>query len=107
MPIKLEDYMSRLPQDRQDAVAARAVELAKALDAYKVCKICGKPLSEPLAALALRRFERMTCGDMACLKADDVLMGRLCCNQAEYTACVCVRSYTCPVHGDKHVGSHD
>lgn len=74
---------------------------------YSLCSICNQALPEGLASLALRRFERMTCGSNVCRKTDDVRHGRLCCDKAEYTACVCARSYKCPEHGEVHVGTHD
>jgi ribonuclease I len=30
-----------------------------------------------------------------------------CCEQAVSINCVCAHSYRCPVHGEKHIGSHD
>lgn len=30
-----------------------------------------------------------------------------CCPLAEHIACVCVYASKCPVHGDRHIGTHD
>jgi hypothetical protein len=30
-----------------------------------------------------------------------------CCEKAHVTNCVCAYSYTCPEHGDIHIGTHD
>lgn len=30
-----------------------------------------------------------------------------CCQRATRTNCVCTYSWTCPVHGETHVGTHD
>lgn len=33
---------------------------------------------------------------------------RVCCNLAVYFyPCVCMVSFTCPTHGEKHIGTHD
>ena len=77
------------------------------MNEYTLCVICSKPLGESLAALAVRRLERMSCGLVDCIKKDEVRTGRLCCEKATYTLCSCARSYTCPDHGDVHVGTHD
>lgn len=77
------------------------------LDEYKLCSICNLPLSEGLAHLAVRNFERKICGAAKCKKTYDVKYNRICCEKAEYTNCVCTRSYKCPEHGEVHVGTHD
>lgn len=30
-----------------------------------------------------------------------------CCDKAEPIPCVCAWAYTCPTHGDTHIGTHD
>lgn len=74
---------------------------------YYQCIICGEMLSGFLGSHKRRLLERGVCRNDSCRKKYDVRMGLLCCEQAEYTHCVCARSYKCPVHGEKHVGTHD
>jgi hypothetical protein len=77
------------------------------LAVYAHCSVCESPLADALAQFARRQFERKVCGAPACRSADDVRTGRVCCDRAEPVACVCVRSYRCPTHGETHIGSHD
>lgn len=75
------------------------------LDEYRVCKVCGDPLNERLAAWAVRRVEKTTCSDIC--REKDIIATFGCCSQAKQTPCVCLYSFTCPIHGERHVGTHD
>ena len=30
-----------------------------------------------------------------------------CCDQAVFLNCVCAWAFRCPIHGDRHIGTHD
>lgn len=82
-------------------------DCVNAVRVYDYCRNCGKQLSESVAEYAVRQFSAMLCGSPKCHREDDIKRGRLCCDKAHYTDCVCTRSYTCPDHGTVHIGTHD
>lgn len=61
-----------------------------------ICRGCGRRFEDP----------RMWFICPECLRKQDATNGR-CCDQAQVTPCVCTRSYTCPTHGESHIGTHD
>lgn len=77
------------------------------VEKYHRCVICNKELSGSLGSYRRKQFQTGTCLSDECKKAYDVATGRLCCVKAEYINCVCLLSYTCPIHGDTHIGTHD
>jgi hypothetical protein len=76
---------------------------------YYHCCICGDALNIDTASWARRSFERKACGRDQCKKKLEVKQGQICCEKAEYTQCVCARSYICPDHYPDgiHIGTHD
>lgn len=72
---------------------------------YSKCKICNKPLPPLLVKHAKSRFEQMICSGECQRK--DIIKQFGCCEKAELTPCVCMYSFKCPVHGEKHIGTHD
>ena len=80
-----------------------------AVQAYYDCQYCGQPLPGLLGEHGRKRLERHHCGSEACQLKDDIKYGRVCCEKATKTACVCMYSYVCPDHAPegRHVGTHD
>jgi len=72
---------------------------------YDLCRVCGSKLDESTAAWARRCFEQKCCST-ECYRAD-IKARFACCDKAEFTPCVCMYSFTCPTHGDTHIGTHD
>lgn len=72
---------------------------------YFTCRHCAKPVPEAVALNALREFQRGLCGD-ACWKAE-TKKRFACCERAEFKGCVCMYAFTCAVHGERHIGTHD
>lgn len=76
---------------------------------FYVCVICQKQLNPSVCSYNRRQVAASTCLEQECIKKNEVRMGRLCCEKAEYTNCVCYRSYKCPDHYPQgiHIGTHD
>lgn len=72
---------------------------------YALCRVCGAKLDEHMAAFALGRFEQTTCST-ECSKRETIER-HACCEKAEMTPCVCMYSFKCPEHGERHIGTHD
>jgi hypothetical protein len=73
---------------------------------YDHCRMCGVAVSPAMADLARRNVEDAHCGVPACYRTE--LITRFgCCAKAEILGCVCHYAFRCPVHGDKHIGTHD
>jgi hypothetical protein len=79
---------------------------AKAYEQYSKCRCCGKELNAEQYKVALRRYETQLCGDPECSRKDYIKRYG-CCEKATPIHCVCMASFTCPDHGEKHVGTHD
>lgn len=75
------------------------------LQKFTVCRICGKPVNDTTLAYAYWKLESPVCST-ECLQAE-TLKRYACCEQAVPTPCVCAYSFKCPVHGERHVGTHD
>lgn len=71
------------------------------------CEICHLPLSKVQREWNHKRIETSACGRKKCQLAWKVKYGELCCTKAKNIPCVCFRSYTCPEHGERHIGTHD
>lgn len=72
---------------------------------YSVCRECGQPLDETMAAAAKRRLQQLFCS-VECL-AKHELRRHACCEKATFINCVCEAATTCPDHGERHHGTHD
>jgi hypothetical protein len=70
------------------------------------CKICKRKLPETLREFAHRIIEEITCTRLTC-KHKDLVRSFGCCEKAKPSPCVCMYSFTCPIHGDTHIGTHD
>jgi hypothetical protein len=69
------------------------------------CKICKKPLPPLVAAMAHDQIEEKACSPECRMK--EHIQRFACCEQAVVLPCVCHASFRCPVHGDRHIGTHD
>lgn len=72
---------------------------------YRYCAMCNKPLDASDFAYALVKLEKRCCS-IECLKAEQIKRWA-CCDKAVMTPCVCTYSFSCPEHGEKHIGTHD
>jgi hypothetical protein len=54
---------------------------------------------------AHRAFERPICST-ECVRTD-IKARFACCDKAEFLGCGCMYAFTCDVHGEKHLGTHD
>ena len=72
---------------------------------YDYCRVCGGRLDAQTAAYARRQFERKMCS-LECMRADTKARFA-CCDKAELIPCVCMYAFSCPVHGTRHIGTHD
>ena len=75
------------------------------LQSYRVCRVCGVKVSDELLARAYWKHEAPVCS-VECL-SKETLARYACCELAEPMGCVCAYSTTCPVHGERHFGTHD
>jgi hypothetical protein len=72
---------------------------------YENCRLCGKPLPEERFAFALSNFTKGLCS-VDCFYQEE--KNRFaCCDNAKRIHCVCAAAYSCPDHGETHVGTHD
>ncbi len=70
------------------------------------CRVCGAEVSEAMRDWARRKIEDAHCGSPACTRKE--LVARFgCCELAEPSPCVCAYSFRCPIHGERHIGTHD
>lgn len=74
-------------------------------DQYRTCRVCEDPVSPFLFECALKRYERQVCSS-ACREREQIQRYG-CCDLAELAPCVCMVRTSCPLHGDRHVGTHD
>lgn len=72
---------------------------------YCHCRTCGKPLDDDDAAFAFWKLEARNCSTEC--NATEHIKHFGCCEKATPTQCVCMYSFTCPEHGETHIGSHD
>lgn len=72
---------------------------------YTTCRVCGNNVNEATFEYARRRMEEPICSP-ECQKVETTKRYG-CCEKATMTPCVCMYSFTCPEHGDSHIGSHD
>ena len=79
--------------------------LAEALRKYGYCRVCGKPVDPIEFEFAMSRFEQPTCSP-ECAQAE-LVERHACCSKAKPIECVCVYAFTCPEHGERHIGSHE
>lgn len=72
---------------------------------YDHCCICGAELSDLQKSWTHREYRHATCSP-ACAR---IQFAReiYCCELATPKACVCAYAWTCPVHGERHVGTHE
>lgn len=77
----------------------------KAWREYGHCCVCGGEHTAEATAWARRRLEAMPCSDEC--RQKKYIRDYACCDKAKQTPCVCVHSFSCPVHGEMHVGTHD
>lgn len=79
--------------------------LVTATEKYGSCRHCGKPVDAETYKFAVRRFEKQLCSD-ECRRAEHIKL-HACCDKATPSPCVCTYSFSCPEHGNMHVGTHD
>lgn len=72
---------------------------------YRRCIVCGREHDAAHLALAQREVHAVACSSECGHVA--YLARFACCHRAEILNCVCVCATRCPVHGDRHCGSHD
>lgn len=72
---------------------------------YFKCRHCGGIMPEERAVWALNRYQKDVCS-RDCFYAEEKKK-YACCDQAERVHCVCMVAYSCKVHGERHVGTHD
>lgn len=72
---------------------------------YDTCRVCGKEIPELLKSFAYRKLEQQTCSTECTRK--EIIQRFACCDKAEFLTCVCMYSFRCSVHGDRHIGTHD
>lgn len=72
---------------------------------FRTCRFCKKPVSDEIFARAFYKLEEQYCSS-ECISKENIKK-YACCEQAEINNCVCVFSIKCPVHGEKHFGSHE
>lgn len=75
---------------------------------YDHCRVCGKDVPAWAHDIAARRTEDAHCGSPECRTKE--LVARFgCCDKAKPLSrfCVCAYAFECPVHGEKHIGTHD
>lgn len=78
---------------------------AEWLQAFRVCRVCGKAVNEDTLAFAYWKLQAPVCST-ECLSAE-TLKRYACCEKAQPHPCVCAYSTTCPDHGVRHFGTHD
>lgn len=72
---------------------------------FSKCRLCGKQVDFEKFCFALDRKEPVYCST-ECSNRD--LIRRLgCCDKAQIISCVCTYAFDCPIHGKRHIGSHD
>ena len=75
------------------------------LQQFRVCRFCGKQVSDEVLAWAYWKLQAPVC-DTECLRAE-TLKRYACCDKARPLGCVCTYATTCPDHGEHHFGTHD
>jgi len=69
------------------------------------CPACGNEHDAPHLHLARRWVQAVACS-ADCQRT--VALARVaCCTKAEQICCVCEIAFSCPVHGERHFGTHD
>ncbi len=69
------------------------------------CRYCHGPVPDIQAGYAFRQLQQQTCS-MLCSQRE-FMHTHYCCRKASPVTCVCMYAYTCPDHGERHVGTHD
>jgi hypothetical protein len=71
------------------------------------CRVCQKPLDDTRLAFAYWKHEKALCST-ECFAAER-LNRHACCEQAKPLSrnCVCDYATECPIHGERHFGTHD
>lgn len=69
------------------------------------CLICGKELPPHIKEYAHKTFEEKTCSTECSRK--ELVKRHGCCEQATPITCHCTYSFSCPIHGETHIGSHE
>ena len=72
---------------------------------YRVCRMCGKPVTAERLGWAMHKHEKPCCSP-ECYAAEE-LKRHACCDKAKRYGCVCAYATTCPEHGVRHFGTHD
>jgi len=92
--------------ERYFRALAHVFYLVDATAKYSNCRFCGKPVNDAIYAWAKRQFAPQLCGDPECARKEHIKVHG-CCEKATPSNCVCTYSFTCPDHGEMHVGTHD
>lgn len=69
------------------------------------CRCCKQFVSDEVFSHAFYRLEQKCCSSNCSNK--DYLNRYACCEQAQINNCVCIVSTICPIHGERHFGSHE
>ena len=79
----------------------------KWVERYTVCRVCGAEVDEDALAWAYWRHQEPVCST-DCVRAEQ-LKRFACCDKAKPLSrnCVCMYATECPVHGERHHGTHD
>lgn len=77
----------------------------QAAEKYSRCRVCGGPVPEALRAHAFRTYQQECCSTKCCKR--EIIQRYACCEKADFSPCVCMYSFKCPEHGERHIGTHD
>jgi hypothetical protein len=74
---------------------------------YRICRVCGKTVDADKLGRALNSHQKPLCST-DCYRVEE-LKRHACCEQAKPLSrnCVCAYATECPVHGERHFGTHD
>lgn len=72
---------------------------------YHFCRVCNKPVGTLTAHRASQKHKQLTCS-LEC-RQKETHKRYACCDKATQVECVCLYATTCPVHGERHNGTHD
>lgn len=105
----VEEHQPRFAGLRAFATFANRAGLercyAERITELGLCEICKAKLNELQAGWARRNLQPATCSTACSQKR--TIRDYACCEQAEFLPCVCMYSFTCKVHGERHIGTHD
>src|SRR5262245_42906477 len=74
---------------------------------YMTCRVCGNSVDDQEFAWAYWKHQAPVCS-VDCVR-DEQLKRFACCDKARPLSrhCVCMYATECPVHGERHHGTHD